>query len=298
MKIKHSLKMVALALVLLLASAGALFAQTPTAQQEKEKSGNVSGEVSAQDPKAKKDGQKKDAPARAASSADERIESDDASKPAQDASAKTQGEQTSDEEAAIAPYYNNLLTNYRLGPEDVISVVVFNQPNYSKGNITIPPNGKISYPLIPEGVRAAGKTTEQLQEEIRKRLDEYIIDPQVEVSLDKAVSARYSVLGDVAQPGVKIMARRLSVYEALAEAGGVQNTGDKSKVVILRRQADGSLQPIRVNIKKIEKGDAKELVYLEPGDQVIVPGNRLKTIDKLGKLFSIISFARIFAGGW
>ena len=130
-------------------------------------------------------------------------------------------EQLSEDEAAVLPYYNNFLTNYRLGPEDVISVEVFNQPRYSRSNITIPPNGRISYYLIPEGVLVVGKTTQQIQEEITKKLDEYIIDPQVTVSLEKAMSARYSVLGDVGTPGVKIMTRRVSVYEAIAEAGGV-----------------------------------------------------------------------------
>ena len=190
------------------------------------------------------------------------------------------------------------LTSYHLGPDDVISVDVFNQPRYSKAGITVPPNGKISYPLIPEGVVVVGKTTEQVQDEIRKRLDEYIIDPQVTVSLDKAVSATYSVIGDVGQPGVRTMTRRYSITEALAMAGGVLETGDKSKVVILRRQADGNVRPIPVNVKKIERGQAKEMAFLVPGDQVIVPGNKLKILDKVMKMIPIISFARIFTGGW
>src|SRR5262245_57528374 len=48
------------------------------------------------------------------------------------------------EEEAINPYYNNFFTSYRLGPEDVISVDVFNQERYSRKNITVPPSGRIS----------------------------------------------------------------------------------------------------------------------------------------------------------
>ncbi|MBD0371488.1 MAG: polysaccharide export protein [Pyrinomonadaceae bacterium] len=203
-------------------------------------------------------------------------------------------ESLSEEEAAIVPYYNNFLKDYRLGPEDVISVDVFNQPRYSKSNITVPPDGRISFPLIAEGVRVVGKTTQQVQEEIRKKLDEYIIDPQVTVYLDKAMSARYSVLGDVGRPGVMVMTRRVSVMEALAEAGGILNTGDKKKVVILRRKADGELNPIIVDVSAIEKGKAKEMAYLAPGDQVIVPGNRLKSIQQLLQYVPILSFGRIF----
>jgi polysaccharide export outer membrane protein len=205
--------------------------------------------------------------------------------------------QPSEEEAAVVPYYNNFLTTYYLGPEDVISVTVFGQDRYSRSGITIPPNGRISYPLIAEGIFVAGRTTEQVAAEITRKLDEYIIDPKVTVFLDKAVSARYSVLGDVSQPGMRIMTRRLSVYEAVAEAGGVLRTGDKSKVVILRRKADGSFDPILVNLKLIERGQATEMAFLVPGDQVVVPGNKIKVWEKLLSYVSVIGFARTFATG-
>src|SRR6059036_2667311 len=92
------------------------------------------------------------------------------------------------EEAAIVPYYNNFFTTYRLGPEDVISVNVFAQERYSKQGIVIPPSGRISLPLIPDGIFVNGKTVDQVAELIKKRYNEYIIDPQVSVSLDQAGS--------------------------------------------------------------------------------------------------------------
>lgn len=202
-------------------------------------------------------------------------------------------EQLTEEEAVVLPYYNNYLSTYYLGPEDVISVTVFGQDRYSKAGIIVPPNGKISYPLVGS-VLVAGKTTEQVEGELTKRLDEYIIDPKVTVALEKAMSARYSVLGDVATPGIRTMARRVSVFEALAEAGGILPTGDKKKVVILRRQADGNVKPIPINVKEIERGTAKEMAYLVPGDQVVVPGNKLKTVQKLMGMLPILGFARIF----
>ncbi|HKR02908.1 MAG TPA: polysaccharide biosynthesis/export family protein [Pyrinomonadaceae bacterium] len=305
MKIKHSLKSLALALALsaTLLSSGAL-AQDASQPQEKEKRGGLLGKIFGQDAKTnqeKRQPQDKNAPAKPPSQKGERLEPDDTSALPEDVPAEVQAgrrEQLSEEEAAVVPYYNNFLTTYRLGPEDVISVSVFNQERYSRAGITVPPNGKISYPLIPEGIVVAGKTTEQVQEEIRKRLDEYIIEPQVTVSLDKAVSAIYSVVGDVAQPGVRTMARRYSITEALAMAGGVLDTGDKAKVVILRQQADGTVKPIFVNVKDIERGRAKQMAFLVPGDQVVVPGNRLKTWKRVMDLLPVLSFARVFTGGW
>lgn len=202
------------------------------------------------------------------------------------------------DEAAIVQNYNNFFTTYKLGPEDVISVTVFGQDRYSKQGIKIPPSGRISLTLIPDGIFVNGKTVDQVAELIKKRYDEYIIEPQVSVSLDQAGSYRYSVIGDVGQPGIRLMTRRLSVTEALAEAGGVLQTGDKKKIYVLRKQANGNLAPIPVNVAAIYRGQAPDSIYLIPGDQVVVPGNKWKTFDKITSFLPILSFARIFTGGF
>ena len=310
MKITVTLKCMALALALCLTFVAPAFAQDEQPQPEEQKQEELKQEEpqtpAAQEEKEpqKPDGvQELETPKQTsvAPRGADRLEPDDVPALPEDVPAEVQAGrrgQLSEEEAAVLPYYNNFLTTYRLGPEDVISVTIFGQDRYSRMGITIPPHGRISYPLIPEGIIVAGKTTEQVQEEIRKRLDEYIIDPQVTVQLDKAVSAIYSVVGDVAQPGVRTMTRRYSITEALAMAGGVLDTGDKSKVFILRQQADGTVKPILVNVKEIERGRAKEMAFLVPGDQVLVPGNRLKKVREVMNLLPVLSFARVFTGGW
>ncbi len=226
----------------------------------------------------------------------ERLEPDDVSRTPTDVPAEAQAnrhEQIS-EEADIVPYYNNFFSTYRLGPEDVISVSVFGHDRYSRAGITVPPSGRISLSLIPGGVFVVGKTVDEVAEQIKKSYDEYIIDPQVTVSLEKGLSYRYSIIGDVAQPGIRLMSRRMTVTEAISEAGGVLPTGNRSKVVVLRRQPTGMLSPIEVNVSAIYKGRAPDTTYLVPGDQIIVPGNKLKTLQKIMGLSPILSFARIF----
>jgi len=198
------------------------------------------------------------------------------------------------EEAAVDPYYNSFFKTYKLGPEDIISVEVFNQPRYSRAGITIPPSGRVALALIPGGVFVNGKTVEEVSELIKKKYDEFILEPQVTVSLDKAGSYRYSVVGDVAQPGVRLMNHRMTVTEALAEAGGVLATGDKSKIIVLRRGADAKPEPIVVNVSAIYKGRAADNTYLVPGDQILVPGNRLKKWQQLMGFANVLSFTRIF----
>ena len=189
-------------------------------------------------------------------------------------------------------------TTYRLGPEDVISVVVFNQDRYSRAGIVIPPSGRISLSLINGGIFVNGKTVDEVAEIIKKHYDEYIIDPQVTVSLEKAASYRYSILGDVGQPGIRLMSHRMTVTEAIAEAGGVLQTGKKSGIVVLRRQNDGQLARIPVNVSAIYEGKAPDTTYLVPGDQILVPGNTLKKIQNVMGLMQMATFARIFTGGW
>ena len=200
----------------------------------------------------------------------------------------------SEEAAAINPYYKNFFSTYRLGPEDIISVDVFNQPRYSRANIVVPPSGRVSLSPIKGGVFVNGKTVDEVAEIIKKRYDEYIRDPEVTVSLDKAMSYRYSVIGDVGHPGIRLMNKRMTVSEAIAEAGGVLNTGNKSKIVVLRRQQTGVLAQIPVNLSAIYKGKAPDSVFLEPGDQIVVPGNTLKKIQTIMSLTPIASFARVF----
>ena len=226
----------------------------------------------------------------------DRLEPDDTTQSPSDVSQDIQAnrqEQLS-EEAAIIPYYNNFFSTYRLGPEDVISVDVFNQDRYSRKNIVIPPSGRISLSLIPGGVFVNGKTVDEVAAIITKKYDEYIIDPQVTVSLDKASSYRYSVLGDVGQPGVRLMSHRMTVTEALAEAGGVLSTGDKSKVYVLRRQSTGIPAALPVNVSAIYKGKAPDDMYLVPGDQIVVPGNKMKKVKEWLSFTSVLGFARIF----
>ena len=283
---KRNNKFVALTLAVVLAvSATSLFAQNPNDPQKTRERTTTPAQ----------DNTKKTKPATG-----ERLEPDDTVRTPGDVPAETQAnrhEQIS-EEAAVVPYYNNFFNTYRLGPEDVISVVVFNQDRYSRGGIVIPPSGRISLSLISGGIFVNGKTVDEVAEIIKKHYDEYIIDPQVTVSLEKAASYRYSILGDVGQPGIRLMSHRMTVTEAIAEAGGVLQTGKKSGVVVLRRQNDGQLAKIPVNVSAIYEGKAPDTVYLVPGDQILVPGNTLKKVQTVMGLLQMATFARVFTGGW
>lgn len=199
------------------------------------------------------------------------------------------------EEAAVISYYNNYITDYKLGPNDIIAVEVFGQcPDYCKDNITVPPTARISYPLIRGGVFVGGRTIEDIETEITKKLDEYIIEPKVTVTLVKAMSARYSVMGKVTTPGIRIMDRKVSLSEAVAEAGGVLKEGNRKKIALVRYNAQGNLTRQDIDLAAIENGKAP-MIYLAPGDQVFVPGKGF-TVDTVFKALDKVSLLRILVG--
>jgi polysaccharide biosynthesis/export protein len=187
-----------------------------------------------------------------------------------------------EEEAAVLPYLDSYVKDYRLGPGDVLTIEVFGQcPNYCIEGKKVAPNGKFSFPLIPEGIFVVGKTQEKIQEEITKKLDEYIIDPKVTVYLEQAVSQKFGVFGKVTAPGIRVMDQRYSLYDAIAFSGGLAKDADKKRVTIFRRVAGGSFTPTTYDYDLIMKGK-QPMPFLEPGDQVIVPEKKWSLNKFLG----------------
>ena len=177
-----------------------------------------------------------------------------------------------DETETVVQQYRNYLTEYRLGPNDIVSIEVFGQcPDYCRNNITVPPTAIVSYPLIRDGVLVGGRTVTEVAEHVTKELDEYIIDPKVTVTLVRAGSARYAVMGRVVTPGERIMDRSVNLYEAIMGAGGALKGADKKKVILARINLQGFLERSVVNLEEIERGKVRSPM-LKPGDQVIVPG--------------------------
>jgi polysaccharide export outer membrane protein len=159
---------------------------------------------------------------------------------------------------------------YKLGPEDVIEVFVWKEPDLSS-TVVVRPDGKITLPLANE-LDASGKTAVQLQEEIAKRLEQYIQRPIVNVMVKQINSLKISVLGEVRKPDVYRIKTRVTVLDAIAMAGGFTDLARPAKVVILRNTPQGQ-QRIKVNLTKLIDDDTAAPLYLEPLDTVYVEGH-------------------------
>src|ERR1051325_7499671 len=89
---------------------------------------------------------------------------------------------------------------YRLGPDDVIDVFVWKEPELST-TVVVRPDGKISVPLTNE-IEASGKTAFELRQEITEKLLQYVAHPVVSVMVKQVNSLKVSVLGEVRKPDV------------------------------------------------------------------------------------------------
>lgn len=159
--------------------------------------------------------------------------------------------------------------DYRLGPEDVVDVFVWKEPDLST-TVTVRPDGKISLPLASE-IEVTGKTAAQLQQEITQRLQKYIEQPVVNVMVKQINSLKISVLGEVRKPDVYKIRNRVTVLDAIAMAGGFTDLARPSRVVVLRNSVGGPVR-IKINVDQVVGDDKEVPFYLQPMDTVYVPG--------------------------
>ena len=169
--------------------------------------------------------------------------------------------------AKAADTFSPAIPEYRLGPEDVIEVFVWKQPELTT-TVVIRPDGRISLPLTNE-LEASGKTSVQLQKEITERLREYITQPIVNVIVKQVNSLKISVLGEVRKPDVYRIKNQVTVLDAIAMAGGFTDLARPTRVIVIRNASYGP-QRIKINVKQVVAGDSKTPFYLQPLDTVYV----------------------------
>ena len=158
---------------------------------------------------------------------------------------------------------------YRVGAEDVLELSVWREDALKK-EVLVRPDGGISYPLIGE-VQAAGKTALEIRDEVTKRLEKFIPDAVVSVTILKTGSQRIYVLGKVNKPGEFPVGRYVDVLQALSMAGGLTPFADSNAIRVVRRDGAGQVV-IPFEYARVVRGDKLEQnIQLRTGDVVVVP---------------------------
>jgi polysaccharide biosynthesis/export protein len=157
--------------------------------------------------------------------------------------------------------------SYVIGPEDIINVKVWRDPDFS-GVKGVRPDGKITMPLIGD-VQASGLTPDRLAAQLKESISTYIRQPDVVVEIVQVNSKSYTVTGEVNRPGRFPLVVEKKVFAAIGDAGGFREFANEKDVVIMR--ADGTR--LHFNWKDFVKhGETKKNpnVVLQNGDTVLV----------------------------
>ena len=169
-----------------------------------------------------------------------------------------------------ASIHAQTLPDYRLHPGDKVIVGVYDDPKLLPQEITVTPDGKISYPLAGE-IIAGGKTVEQVRLELQDKLKKYISDPIATVIVTDTKGNVVYVIGQVNKPGSIIMNPTINVLQALSVAGGGNPYAKLDGIIVIRSSAGGQrVLPFRYGAVSSGK-DLAQNVQLESGDVVVVP---------------------------
>ncbi len=136
-----------------------------------------------------------------------------------------------------------------IGPEDILSITVQRHPEFSLPTVIVTDNGSITVPVAGT-VRAAGKTTAQLDAELTKKFKVRLLRPDVIVSIVRSATRPVYVVGEVKSPGVLAFRNGWRITQALAASGGLTVATDLAAVAISRGKrvvADVPLLPILRN---------------------------------------------------
>lgn len=158
---------------------------------------------------------------------------------------------------------------YRIGPEDVLHISVWKEEDLDR-KVLVRPDGGVSFPLAGD-IQVSGRTPLEVQDEIRSRLQRYVPDAEVTVSVDKISGYTIFVLGEVDAPGQFTLGRYVDVVQALTLAGGFTPYANNRDIQILRRQ-DGREVTYGFDFRAVSRGRSLEQnIILQSGDVVLVP---------------------------
>jgi polysaccharide export outer membrane protein len=163
---------------------------------------------------------------------------------------------------------------YTIGPRDVLKIVVWAQDDLSK-DYPVDADGFVAFPLLGR-VKTSGLTTKQLAAHLTELLEkDYLVNPQVLVSVKDYLSRKVNILGEAEKPGVYYLSGEMTLLDVLSKAGALSKLSGKQILLVRNHSASGvagSGNSIRrLNLEKLQAGDASENIQLENDDTIFIP---------------------------
>ena len=159
--------------------------------------------------------------------------------------------------------------SYLIGSGDTLSISVWKEEGLQK-EVLVKPDGYITFPLVGD-VKAGGVSTKVLTKLLVDKLNSYIPNPNVTVSVISSASNRVYVIGEVNNPGQFVTSQYMDVLQALTLAGGLTPYADSDDIKILRRGEDGK-EIFKFDYDEVVSGEGMEMnIMLKAGDTIVVP---------------------------
>ena len=162
-------------------------------------------------------------------------------------------------------------SGFTLGPNDLVSVRVYNHPELSTKEVSnlvgnrIDPGGDLALPLVGT-VAVGGLDLQTARRAITAAFEPYVIDPRIELNVVEWSARRFYLYGEVNAPGPYIMDRPLTVYEGLSFGKGYNGFANRSEIVLLRGRDD----ELEVHLIDGSRPHASGLIAMHPDDLLFV----------------------------
>lgn len=155
-----------------------------------------------------------------------------------------------------------------IGAGDVLDISVWKNSDLTRQVIVLP-DGTIHFPLIGEFV-ARGVTVAELKKQMIERIEKYVPEPELTISITQINSTSIYVIGKVNKPGTFKLIQQIDVLQALALAGGLNAFAKEKEIRIFRKNKD-TTAIFFFNYNEVSKGENLEQnMVLEPGDVIVV----------------------------
>jgi polysaccharide export outer membrane protein len=159
---------------------------------------------------------------------------------------------------------------YKIGSGDILEIITWKEPDFSRGEVLVRIDGKISFPLLGD-VQAAGRSPLEIQKDIERGLKDYVGNPIVTVTVKNPLSQKFYILGEVRKTGEYPLIKGLTVLQAFAIAGGFTDWASKKEIILLRYE-NGKEKVYNINYKKIVNDkDFSQNISIKTDDTIIVP---------------------------
>jgi polysaccharide export outer membrane protein len=160
--------------------------------------------------------------------------------------------------------------DYRIGEGDIVQISVWKEPEASVQSAVVRPDGKIAMPLLKE-IEIVGLTPKEAEKSIADRLSKYIPGADVTVVVSNINSKRIYVVGAVKKEGPIPYTYRMTIMQALSEAGGLTDYAKRKKIYVLRAE-NGNPVRLPFDYDSVLKGRRMELnISLLPNDTLVIP---------------------------